>query len=278
MGIKLDGKALADKICKGLKEEVVRDNLRPKLTIVTTGDDTASKVYVRNKIRRCEEIGIECQQLHFDEINPHVAYSVWETSKGGSVILQLPAKIDKQYTVEQYVSMMTGGNPLLDADGFTDANVSALFRGETPDCAPCTPAGIMRLLNEYDIDVTGKHVLIINRSNIVGKPLTHLMLNKDATVTVAHSKSDISLSIGTADIIIEATGHAKWIKSDVINKIHRHQILVDVTMTHDENGKLCGGFDPSCYNYCKAYTPVPGGVGPMTVAMLMENVVKAARK
>lgn len=280
MGIKLDGKKLADKICANLKDEVERDNLHPKLTIVITGDDVASKVYVHNKICRCEEIGIECQQLHYDMIDEKAAYDVWKKSKGGSVILQLPANVGKQYPVEQYVSMMTGGNSLLDADGFTDANVSALFRGETPTCAPCTPAGIMRLLDEYNIDVAGKNVLIINRSNIVGKPLAHMMLNRNATVMIAHSKTDedyLMSSIYIADIIVEATGKPKWITLDMIDLDFHNQILIDVTMTRDENGKLCGGFDPSCYDYCKAYTPVPGGVGPMTVAMLMENVVNAAR-
>lgn len=269
MAIKLDGKKLADKICKELKEQVSLNKTK-YLTIVTTGDDEASKVYVRQKVKRTEEIGIDCEVQHFDKLTVRNAFDI--ASKNKPVILQLPAEIRSPFGTKEMMDIMTNCIPLNDVDGFGSENCSRLYSTGTTVKEPCTPAGIIRLLKEYNIQISGKTVLIINRSEIVGKPLAHMLMAMDATVIIAHSKTPknfLKAMMKSCDIIVAATGQAKWIKPSMIAV---NQVLIDVSMCRDEDGKLCGDFDPECYEKCYAYTPVPGGVGPMTVAMLMYNV------
>lgn len=270
--IKLDGKALADRICGELKVrcDILRENgIQPRLSIVTTNADPASAVYIRNKLRRCEEIGIEADVKRLDRLT---RYSLHEVCKEQHpLILQMPMMMDRDVTstvLSQYV------NPEMDADGFLNTeNVSALASGGTPVNHPCTPKGILYILDEYRIPVEGARVCMIGRSNIVGRPLARMLEQRNATVTLCHSKTSgnqLSRIISDSDIVVSATGNR-----EVLNSFGYFcgKTLVDVGMNRDEQGRLCGDFPQTAFENCKAFTPVPGGVGPMTVAMLCENVV-----
>ena len=279
MPIILDGKTLADKICLELKERA--DKLKasgvfPMLTIVTSGDDAASKLYVRNKVRRAEDIGIDAEVVHYDSICRHHA---WEQSmKVRPIIYQMP--ITGTVTLDDLDTFV---GSCIDVDGFVSSrNVSAVANGEQPCFYPCTPKGIMRLLSEYEITPEEKGVCIIGRSNIVGRPLARMMEQAGATVTVCHSRTpkwmlwDI---MAASDVVVSATGQRNVLKYTDIAQLEYHhrldvQTFIDVGMNRDVNGKLCGDIDPEILKRSKAYTPVPGGVGPMTVAMLMENVIE----
>lgn len=272
----LDGKSLADKICADLKlrcDALKDENIHPELFIITSGDDAASKVYVRNKVKRCEEIGIEAKVEHYDllkkfDLNGHY----------GPMIIQEP--IIGSLTHQEVASWM----PLWwDVDGVSNRNMGLLATGQEPYYTPCTPAGIMRLLREYSIPLEGKTALVIGRSNIVGRPMAMLLEQANATVTVAHSKtSELQLQKAfiDADIVVSAVGkpdlihkHDIWNDPD-IGDLLDDKVVIDVGMNRDENGKLCGDLPESFKQLCAAYTPVPGGVGPMTVAMLMENTIQ----
>lgn len=275
----LDGKALADKICLELKnraDKLKAAGITPRLTIVTSGDNAASKVYVRNKVRRAEEIGIEVDVVHFDNVCRQDAIEL--DMKNCPIIYQMPIT----GTVTP-LDLDTFVNPNLDVDGFVSSdNVAALSSGRQPLNYPCTPKGIMRLLAEYATPLEGKSVCIIGRSNIVGRPLARMMEQVGATVTLCHSKTPQHIMLDTvavSDIVVSATGQRKTLDYAVMAQLEYHhrldlQTFIDVGMNRDENGKLCGDIDPSVFEHCKAYTPVPGGVGPMTVAMLMENVIE----
>lgn len=279
MPIILDGKALADKICLELKDRADRlkaEGITPRLTIVTSGDDAASKVYVRNKVRRAEAVGIQANVVHHGELlfdNATEAYD-WHP-----IIYQMPISGDVEVTDLDVVIQDAGH----DVDGFVSFdNVTMLASGQKPLNYPCTPKGVMRLLAEYAIPLEGKSVCIIGRSNIVGRPLARMMEQAGATVTVCHSKTPKVMlydRVATADVVVTATGKRNVLNYDDMVKNEAHywldeQVFIDVGMNRDENGKLCGDIDPTIFKHCKAYTPVPGGVGPMTVAMLMENVIE----
>lgn len=272
----LNGKALADKICADLKprcEALKAQNIHPTLTILTSGDDAASKVYVRNKVRRCEEIGIEAEVEHHDflvktDLNGHY----------GPLIVQEP--ITGSLTHQEVASWM----PVWwDVDGFSNRNMGLLATGQEPYYTPCTPAGVMRLLQEYNIPLEGQTALVIGRSNIVGRPMAMLLEQANATVIVAHSKTpemQLQNAFIDADIVVSAVGkpdlihkHDIWNDRD-IGYLLDDKVIIDVGMNRDVNGKLCGDFPESFKQLCAAYTPVPGGVGPCTVAMLMENTIK----
>ena len=277
MGIKMDGKTLADKICLDLKArcDVLKSrNIYLVLTIVTSGEDSASKVYVRNKVKRCEEIGIKADVRHYDYLNyielDNILYSV-----GNPIIVQEPivGNVD-HFDVSSRISSM------MDVDGFTHINMGLLATGEKPYHHPCTPFGVMRLLEEYNIPLEGKNALIIGRSNIVGRPMAMMLEHAGCTVTVAHSKTDSYMLLGLfgfADIVVSAVG-----KKDIISLYDlegwenglKDKILIDVGMNRDENGKLCGDFSEELKQKAAYYTPTPGGTGPMTVAMLMQNVIE----
>lgn len=276
----LDGKALADKICAELKHrmDIVKENYLStslSLVIVTSGDDSASKVYVRNKVRRCEEIGVKADVRHFDVVTPQIVDQI--AMENVPVIFQMP--MTGTATMETLQSYQWGG---YDMDGFVDLNnVAKLSTGKQPMYYPCTPKGIMRLLAEYALPLEGKSVCIIGRSNIVGRPLSWMMEQVGATVTLCHSKTPeeaLYRAIQMADVVVSATGVRNVISRDAMLQYGEfdvtNKVFVDVGMNRDENGKLCGDIDPQILTASAAYTPVPGGVGPMTVAMLMENVVE----
>ena len=276
MGIKMDGKALADKICLDLKarcDTLKAHNFAPKLTIVTTGDDSASKVYVRNKVKRCQEIGIKVDVRHFDKLNYGDFFDIVPYILN-PIIVQEPivGNVDHAFVADKL-------SPLYDVDGFTYENMGFLVTGETPYHAPCTPSGVMRLLEEYNIPLESKNALVIGRSNIVGRPMAMMLEHAGCTVTVAHSKTtkdSLIENFVSADIVVSAVGKRNVVSDAEFlpSKRLKDKVLIDVGMNRDENGKLCGDFSEELKQKAAYYTPTPGGTGPMTVAMLMQNVIE----
>lgn len=274
----IDGKELAKKIRANLKTEV--DELRkqgitPKLAVIMVGDDKASSVYVRNKSRACNEIGIEFEEFlkGQDTTQEELLSLIQELNKREDVhgiLLQSP--------IPQHLDIREAFNLIdykKDVDGFNPVNVGRLSIGEDAFIS-CTPHGVIRMLEEYNIPIEGKRAVIIGRSNIVGKPLIQCLLSKNATVTVCHSKTqNIGEITKEADILIAALGRPKFVKEDMVKP---GAVVMDVGINRNDEGKLVGDVDFENVSKKASYiTPVPGGVGPMTIAMLMENVVKAAK-
>lgn len=280
MGVRMDGKASADKICLDLKDRcdrLIELGIHPVLTIVTTGDDAASKVYVRNKAKRCEEIGIKAEIRHYDYLTKQD-------------FLDLHREIDNPIIVQEPITGEVGHNfvaeylnPVQDVDGFADCNVARLATGGKPYNYPCTPNGVMALLHECGIEIEGKNALVIGRSNIVGRPMAMMLEHEGATVTIAHSKTKNLLNhIFNADIVVSATGHRMTNIEQYVADVKKilgisnpmvDKTIIDVGMNRDENGKLCGDFSEDFKAKFGFYTPTPGSTGPMTVAMLMTNVI-----
>lgn len=277
MGIRMDGKALADRICLDLKErcdKLIEVGVQPVLTIVTTGEDAASKVYVRNKVKRCEEIGIRADVWHCDYLTEQDFLDL-NREVDNPIIVQEPitGEVDHEFVAEYL-------NPVQDVDGFADFNVARLATGGKPYNYPCTPNGVMALLHEYGVEIKGKNALVIGRSNIVGRPMAMMLEHEGATVTIAHSKTDnftLFSRMATVDIIVSAVGKHNFIDVSLLER-HPHtiknKVIVDVGMNHDENGKLCGDFSEDFKAKFGWYTPDIGGTGPMTVIMLMTNTIK----
>lgn len=274
----IDGKALAKKIRSELKEEVEelkKQGVHPKLAVIMVGDDKASAVYVRNKSKACNEIGIEYEEFLRDSsitqerlINLIKGLNEREDIHG--ILLQSPIPdgldIREAFNTIDYRK---------DVDGFNPINVGKLSIGE--DCfVSCTPYGVVKMLEEYNIPTEGKRAVIVGRSNIVGKPLIQCLLNKNATVTVCHSRTkNIEEITREADILVAALGKPKFITADMVKD---GAVVIDVGINRNEEGKLVGDVDFENVSKKASYiTPVPGGVGPMTIAMLMYNVVKAAK-
>lgn len=276
MGIRMDGKALADRICLDLKErckKLIEVGVQPTFTIVTTGEDAASKVYVRNKVKRCKEIGIKADVRHYDYLTKQDFLDL-NREVDNPIIVQEPITGEVCHDfVAEYL------NPVQDVDGFADFNVTRLATGGKPYNYPCTPNGVMALLHEYGVESESKNALVIGRSNIVGRPMAMMLEHEGATVTIAHSKTDnytLISRMATADIIVSAVGKHNFVNVDALER-HPHMIknkvIIDVGMNRDENGKLCGDFSEDFKAKFGFYTPVPGGVGCLTVAMLMTNVI-----
>ena len=281
MPIVLDGKKVANEIAEDLKKrcEILKaKHIFPKLIIFTNTDD-ASKVYVRNKVKRCEEIGIEAVTYpisKFEDFNIAAKdYDFCETP----YILQEPSNLTKFQNivfVDQYYHT--------DVDGFSASNLGKLFKNEEKDgltyFKACTPKGIITLLDYYNIPIEGRKVVILGRSNIVGRPMAAMMLNRDATVTICHSKTPkytLDEEVMSADIIVSAVGKLNMLsgyRDYIYERNFKKKILVDVGMNRDNDGKLCGDICKKAIEHCYAYTPVPGGVGPMTVISLCENVIE----
>ena len=271
MAVILDGKNLRDKILADLKCRVATLNGTPKLVVLSVGDDPASKIYVNNKKKFAEKIGITAeiieypprvrQEILLTDIN---VLNVDPTVTAILVQLPLPKHIDK-------LEILSAILPEKDVDGFTPYNSGLLFSGAKPYAYPATPRGILRLLDEYNIEIDGKHVVIVGRSNIVGKPLAQMMLNRNATVTVCHSHTKNLADITkTADILVSAAG-GKIIEE---NMIKQNCVVIDVGIFRDDDGKLRGDVNFETVSKIASHiTPVPGGVGPMTIASLMLNTV-----
>ena len=270
----LDGKALAAKIKGRIAEEVKTMDSCPGLAVILVGDNPASRVYVTSKRKDCEECGFYSEEYTLtndsepEQLLDLIAELNARTEIDGILVqLPLPPQFDEK-------EVLLAIDPNKDVDGFHPMNVGKLMTGEC-SFLPCTPAGVMALLEEGEIDIAGKHCVVLGRSNIVGKPQALLMLQKDATVTICHSKTpDMAEQCRRADILVAAVGKTGLIAPDMVRE---GVVIVDVAMNRDENGKLCGDCCRATYEKASAFTPVPGGVGPMTRAMLMENTLRAAR-
>lgn len=271
MAIILDGKKLRDKILDDLKNKVAVLACPPKLVVISVGDDAASKIYVNNKKKYAEKIGIAAEIVEYPQsVSQEVLLKeiarLNNDPKVTAILVQLPLPehIDK-------LKILTAIAPGKDVDGFTPYNSGLLFSGAKPFAYPATPRGILRLLDEYNIEIEGQHVVIVGRSNIVGKPLAQMMLNRNATVTVCHSHTKNLADITkTADILVSAAG-GKIIED---NMIKSNCVVVDVGIFRDEQGKLRGDVNFETVSKIASHiTPVPGGVGPMTIASLMLNIV-----
>lgn len=274
----LDGKALAAEIRSELKTQVAvlaEKGVSTALAVILVGDDSASQVYVRNKIKACADTGIRSLEFRMpaETTQQQLLAKIAELNADESVdgiLVQLP--LPKQINADAVISAI---DPAKDVDGFHVANAGALVTGKQ-GFVPCTPFGVMRLIEKSGVNPRGKSAVIVGRSNIVGKPMALLLLAADATVTVAHSCTpDLSAVTRNADILVAAVGRAKLIKADMVKP---GAVVIDVGMNRDENGKLCGDVDfAEVKEIAGSITPVPGGVGPMTIAMLMQNTVLAAQ-
>lgn len=274
----LDGKALAAEIRSEVKTQVAalaEKGVSTALAVILVGDDSASQVYVRNKIKACADTGIRSLEFRMpaETTQQQLLAKIAELNADESVdgiLVQLP--LPKQINADAVISAI---DPAKDVDGFHVANAGALVTGKQ-GFVPCTPFGVMRLIEKSGVNPRGKSSVIVGRSNIVGKPMALLLLAADATVTVAHSCTpDLSAVTRNADILVAAVGRAKLIKADMVKP---GAVVIDVGMNRDENGKLCGDVDfAEVKEVAGSITPVPGGVGPMTIAMLMQNTVLAAQ-
>ena len=274
----LDGKALAAEIRSEVKTQVAalaEKGVSTALAVILVGDDSASQVYVRNKIKACADTGIRSLEFRMpaETTQQQLLAKIAELNADESVdgiLVQLP--LPKQINADAVISAI---DPAKDVDGFHMANAGALVTGKQ-GFVPCTPFGVMRLIETSGVNPRGKSAVIVGRSNIVGKPMALLLLAADATVTVAHSRTpDLSAVTRNADILVAAVGRAKLIKADMVKP---GAVVIDVGMNRDENGKLCGDVDfAEVKEVAGSITPVPGGVGPMTIAMLMQNTVLAAQ-
>lgn len=276
----LDGKAVSQRVKDDLKKETekfVKDNgFAPGLAVVIVGNDPASRVYVNSKKRACEEIGYYseehalCESTTEDELL-NLVEKLNNDDKIHGILVQLP--LPKHINEETIINAI---NPKKDVDAFHPVNVGKIMIGNF-DFLPCTPAGVMELIKESGISLEGKSCVVIGRSNIVGKPQAMLLLHKNATVTICHSKTKNLKEIAqTADVLVVAVGRAQMITGDYIKE---GAVVIDVGMNRLENKKLVGDVDFESASKKASYiTPVPGGVGPMTIAMLMKNTLTAAKK
>lgn len=276
----IDGKAIAqrvrDEVALGVKSFRERHGRAPGLHVVLAGDDSASAVYVKNKEKAALEVGMAGQvhRLPASVTQAEMLALVQRLNEDPNIdgiLVQLPVPNGVRSE-----AMIDAVDPRKDVDGFHPLNVGALWSGQE-NLVPCTPRGCMRLLREAGAELKGARALVIGRSNIVGKPMAALLLAEHATVTLAHSRTrDLPAVCRQADVIVAAVGRARMINADWVTP---GAIVIDVGMNRDENGKLCGDVDfASVEPVAKAITPVPGGVGPMTIAMLLENTLKAAEK
>lgn len=274
--IVMDGKAVSAAVKDEVKKEVEELKTKgkvPSLAVVLVGNDPASKVYVGNKKKACEYCGIKSLEYLLEESTSEQellglidVLNKEPTVNGILVQLPLPSHINEQHIINAI-------NPHKDVDAFHPVNVGKIMTGN-PDFLPCTPAGVMEILKKYNIETAGKDCVIIGRSNIVGKPMSMLMLAADSTVTVCHSKTkDLKQKCKNADIIIAAVGRANFVTADMVKE---GAVVIDVGINRTESGKLCGDVDFAEVSKKASYiTPVPGGVGPMTIATLMKNTLSA---
>lgn len=274
----LDGKKLAKKIRKDLKKEVEalkNQGICPKLAVIMVGDNSSSEVYVKNKSRACIKAGIDFEEFLLPKETTEkelleLIETLNEDKSIHGILLQSP--VPKQIDINKAFRTI---KPEKDVDGFHPMNVGNLVIGE--DCfISCTPFGVMKLLEEYNIEIEGKNAVILGRSNIVGKPMVQCLLAQNATITVCHSKTkEIQKIVKNADIIISAIGKPHFVTSDMIKE---GAVVIDVGINRLEDGSIVGDVDYETVHTKASYiTPVPGGVGPMTIAMLLTNVVKAAK-
>ncbi len=275
----MDGKGLAKKIREELKvecDELKKQGINPKLAVIMVGDNPASKVYVKNKSKACDQIGIEYEEhllketITQQELNDLIQ-ELNNKKEVNGILLQSP--LPQHLDINQAFKAISYRK---DVDGFTPTSVGKLVMGGDTFIS-CTPYGVIKMFEEYHIDLTGKNVVIIGRSNIVGKPLSQCCLAKNATVTICHSRTkDLKEHTKRADILVAAIGKANFVTKDMVKE---GAVVIDVGINRNEEGKIVGDVDFENVEKIASYiTPVPGGVGPMTIAMLMNNVIKAAKE
>lgn len=274
----IDGKTVSAAVKERVKTEV--ENLKKQgvsvcLAVILVGNDAASQIYVANKKRACEQLGIISKEYLLpetatqDELLQLIEKLNADSAVNGILCqLPLPKGLDEK-------AVISAIDPIKDVDAFHPVNVGKIMIGDY-DFLPCTPAGVMEMLAYYKIDISGKNCVVIGRSNIVGKPMAMLLLHKNGTVTICHSKTEnLAETTSKADILVAAVGKAKFVTA---NMVKDGAVVIDVGMNR-ENGKLCGDVDFESVSAKASYiTPVPGGVGPMTIAVLMQNTLTAAKK
>ena len=274
----IDGKAISAQVRADVAAETAElkeKGIVPGLAVIIVGDDPASRVYVNNKKKACAEVGFRSEEfaLPADTDQSELLALVKclnDRSDINGILCQLPLPkgLDDKAVIKAIA-------PEKDVDAFSEENVGKIMIGKY-DFLPCTPAGVIELLRASDIEIAGKECVVIGRSNIDGKPMAMLLLHENGTVTICHSRTkDLAEVTRRADILVAAVGKAKFVTADMVKE---GAVVIDVGMNRDENGKLCGDVDyASVEPKCSAITPVPGGVGPMTIAMLMKNTLKAAK-
>ena len=274
----INGKEISEYIKSNVKKEVEllkQQGISVGLAVIIVGDNPASKVYVANKEKACEALGINSFKYALDEntTNEQLLELIDKLNADDSVDgilcqLPLPRHLDEKIIIDRI-------SPSKDVDAFHAQNVGKIMIGDF-DFLPCTPAGVIEMLKYENIDITSKNCVVIGRSNIVGKPMAMLLLHNNATVTVCHSKTkNLAEICREADILVVAIGRAKFVTADMVKE---GAVVIDVGMNRDKNGKLCGDVDfETVKDKTSAITPVPGGVGPMTIAMLMQNTLTAAK-
>ena len=273
----LDGKAVSLHIKENIKDKVLQLNYIynsvPKLVVVQVGNNSASNVYIKNKLKAASFVGIDAELVHFDEnvTNEEMLDTIHRLNNDNNVdgiIVQLP--LPSHLNETDIINEIDNSK---DVDGFGLINKGKLFCG-IDSLKSATPYGIMELLKYYNIELKGKHAVVVGRSNIVGKPMAIMLLNENATVSMCHSRTtNLKEMCLQADILVSAVGKAKFITKDMVKK---GAVVVDVGMNRDENGKLCGDVDFINVEDVASYiTPVPGGVGPLTIAMLLQNTLNA---
>lgn len=272
----IDGKAIAQELRAELKEKIAQQERKPGLAVVIVGEDPASRIYVRNKIKACGEIGIRSYAFELPENSTQndveeLLDKLANDKEIDGILLQLP--LPKHLDSESAIAHIPISK---DVDGFSAEHLGLLLQHKE-EIVACTPLGIMKMLEKEGIDIKGKNAVVLGRSETVGKPMAMLLLNADATVTICHSKTkDIQSICKNADILVAAVGRAKFVTADMVKD---GAVVIDVGMNRDENGKLCGDVDFENVKDKTSYiTPVPGGVGPMTITMLMYNTYIAANK
>ncbi len=275
----INGKEISNAVKDRIKnevEELKAKGVTPGLAVIIVGTDPASQVYVGSKERTCKELGMYSEKYELPEntTEEQLLCLINELNHKPEIHgilcqLPLPRHLNEKVVIEAI-------DPKKDVDAFHTINVGKIMLGDY-DFLPCTPAGIMEMLNYTNIDVTGKHCVVIGRSNIVGKPMLMLMLHANATVTICHSKTQNLKDIcRTADILVAAVGKANFVTADMVKP---DAVVIDVGMNRSDSGKLCGDVDfENVEPICSAITPVPGGVGPMTICMLMQNTLTAAKR
>lgn len=274
--IRMDGKALSAKVRGNIlakTQELKTKGIAPGLAVIIVGEDPASQIYVRNKEKACEECGFYSEKHSLSENTTQdellaLIEKLNNDDKIHGILCQMP--VPKHISEQAVIDAISAEK---DVDAFHPINVGKIMVGNF-DFLPCTPAGAMELLAEYGIDPKGKECVVIGRSNIVGKPMSMLLLHKHGTVTIAHSKTaDLKEVCRRADILVAAVGIANFVTSDMVKE---GATVIDVGINRDENGKVCGDVCRDVFDVAGHMTPVPGGVGPMTITMLMKNTLKAA--
>lgn len=268
----IDGKKVAQGILEDIKKQVAKLQTKPTIAVVIVGANPSSKIYVNIKNKKAIEIGMNSVVIEMPEdtsqeaLEQKIDYLNQDIDINAILVqMPLPKHLDAYKIIEKIL-------PQKDVDGFHPENVGRLSIGLTPFAYSCTPKGVIRLLDEYNIDLEGQHVVVIGRSNIVGKPLSAMLLARNATVTIAHSKTEnISFLVKTADIVISAVGLPKFVKKEWIKD---NAVVIDVGISRTSEGKIVGDVDfENLKDKASFITPVPGGVGPMTIAMLLENTL-----